>query len=544
LSVRDFQFARNDRQHMSWQGANRLRKKQKKQNESTRETVEAAVNRLVRAYQAAMECMGSCQGDIAVAHVARRTIEEALLKDSWIHDTYARRWSEAVKSAPNPEEIEAPRSKGQQDTVRQLAYLSLVNYAELLLGGCNYRRDSGVYAGLVKVWRTDTIVGWATNRQPDGSLPPEGTDLVAESNEESTRIALCAYMDAVDIDDTDPIIWLKLAQTARRLGSFTQPDSVLHPFRRLEREALERAVTVYPDHQPPNRRAVRALKCFEQEVDEAKEYPPKLLERRMPIRRSTLSIPRSSWPILGRLLLRSCKDGSGPASLHLAPVLTLSNKSWGLICPFLEKRDIGKLEMTCKAMMTAMVTARATVSQKVTEKVAPETETVQSETAATTNLGSSVPAEDKPDSTNEDGEADQLNRSSKRLKTQERSTGIRSERQFLRESLEYCLTAAVLGCKANHPGYLKLVARLDPCEQGANKVSSGGQVGDQRKPVTPEFAMSSLSSFTDEWKDRRGQAQDIMFHFLHHIAINAGDIYKLEFEDSKTLTQVILQCKS
>lgn len=255
------------------------------------ETVEAALNRLSKAYTAAMNCVGALHRtppddrlqQIKLGRAARQTFEQAILLDSLVAYEHAPLLRETlnisnIRTIPKVE----LRSAGHRSTVEQLAYLSLVNYADLLLSGC---RSSIEYfptlldRGLVKAfsefstgtcwiratptptWTEDLMDAQTIGEDVVDPIPSkivEGSedslesssltmarstealetsasqncilhvgarqsmeDIVDEEPEReatTVRLALAAYVDATRVDSTDPTVWLKLACAARRLG--------------------------------------------------------------------------------------------------------------------------------------------------------------------------------------------------------------------------------------------------------------------------------------------------------------------------------------
>jgi len=152
----------------SWEGANVAARRRDSLDSSSRrtsETVEAALNRLSKAYSAAMECVGAwhradqANTDLSnnnnnrrqslrhVGRAARKTFERAILVDPLVSEhaitlthlqsEWARQqklgWEFCLQKRSDPPTL---TSKGHKSTVQQLAYLSLVNYADLLIAGC------------------------------------------------------------------------------------------------------------------------------------------------------------------------------------------------------------------------------------------------------------------------------------------------------------------------------------------------------------------------------------------------------------------------
>jgi hypothetical protein len=215
-------------------------------------------------------------------------------------------------------------SAAHKSTVKQIAYLTLVNYADLLLCGCTC---------------TSSDSGDILDRRPIQSLEalklfPDGADDLAqehcksclwtESKEQTLRLALASYCDASELDPSDPTLWFKVACMARALGRVVESNksasSTSRPtsYRSLERLALERGLHSLPKGVPPNRMLTRAWREMErwdqshessqisEELDsvmteESKNEPVKLV----------IHLPKYSWSTLGRILIRACKEGAG-----------------------------------------------------------------------------------------------------------------------------------------------------------------------------------------------------------------------------------------
>lgn len=221
------------------------------------------------------------------------------------------------------------QSSTHRKEIRKVSYLALVNYADLLLCLChasvtNRKRDildRGAVPKLGVVELFSTING--TNRLWSD-----------ESTERTVRLALAAYVDASELDPTDPTLWFKLACAARALGWEIQSSSskVLRIYtgpprthRCLERLALERGLLCLPKGIPPNRLVLHAWKemenwyrgppvSVEQESDLDKfvgvETLDEILTRKVdqPVE-LVIHLPRYSWAVLGRILIRASQEG-------------------------------------------------------------------------------------------------------------------------------------------------------------------------------------------------------------------------------------------
>jgi hypothetical protein len=164
-----------------------------------------------------------------------------------------------------------------------------------------------------------------------------------EAEVDTVRLALVCLMDATELDGSDPTTWLKLACAARRLGRLLlaalhgnrcHGQSCCLRYRRLERHALERGQSCLPAHVPPNRTILRALQQWleeEQQQQDPDESSPSSStspqQQQQPEQESsmtlTLELPRYSWAVLGRMLLRACREGNHYHQHH-APAQTTS----------------------------------------------------------------------------------------------------------------------------------------------------------------------------------------------------------------------------
>lgn len=416
------------------------------------ETVEAALSRLSKAYATSMQCIGSMnktnqmilrhhpevqvggQSNMdeelndqssrqpdkisaaigvvhRVANAARSTLERAILLDPLIiphvptlhqcmveftknssrqTESSSSRWEAVGERRPVPPTIS---SSAHKSTLIQLAYLSLVNYSDLLQSG---RQDRSVSPST----RNSTTSATTQRTILDRGVVPELNSLrltnniddrccwKSESPEETQRLAVAALCDASNLDASDPTVWLKLACASRTLERIVaQRDgytTVLRSkHRRLQRHALERGSTALPPHMPPNRTVLRALEEFVQEP-EPEEYVSCPLKTIKAVTK-TLELPRYSWSILGRMLIRACKgeDAASPWGIstavtmqtdpsmfglpmivmELSPMLILPPRVLGKICQFLPNPSIWKFEATCRALSVSVMAARATMEE-------------------------------------------------------------------------------------------------------------------------------------------------------------------------------------
>ena len=347
---------------------------QTKRGESCRissETIEAALSRLSKAYNSAMECIGSINktdtmliqternkrkekfhgldnenGSEAkndalnmiekVSVAARTTFERALLLDSLMlpyvpllqqsmielsyegeygsdssDTTPPRKWN-IVNEQRLPPTISSAAHKAK---LMKLCYLSLVNYSDLLQSSCRCSKISAASSIILD----RGIVPKLKSLQNPGHRSPACWK--SEDPEVTQSLAVAALCDASNMDPSDPILWLKLACASRTLEYIVaKEDSTVEQsqHRRLQRYALERGIIALPPHVPPNRTVTRALREFscDQKPD---EYLSKRNRSTYPrISSKTLKLTRYSWSVLGRMIIRACKGdgvtGLGPVA--------------------------------------------------------------------------------------------------------------------------------------------------------------------------------------------------------------------------------------
>jgi len=700
----------------SWQGANWRRQpqersattgesspnnKRRKTTGRPSETVEAALNRLQKAYGTAMECVGAwhkadaalCRRERssnsnndsnldplwAVGRAARQTLEGSILRDALVQP-HAPAWSfqDATVTADaagttipyphSPTTAVQLRSAGHKATVKQLAYLSLVNYGDLLLQGlppfstttandsvavAATILDRGVVPSLKSFAREandDSTTAAAsycsscwtvepkTNKktvQEDGvadnmlDVEEEGAPaapFVEEEPEQQTvRYALVAYLDATALDGSDPTLWLKLACAARRLGRLlsheedngipTSPCFWKH--RRLEQHALERAVAALPPSQPPNRTAVRALDEWHWEAERVTEYPPTAPEQPMTEQPTVeeslvLVLPRYSWSTLGRMLLRVCREGSsynndmksGHATtnveistttttgytissvspnvqVQLSPILVLPTTVLATVCSFLEPRQMGSFEITCRAMAASIISARAVLDndldasrrslrrqRQAAEQAAAreEEEAKRSENEGGASLPQRPSASGPPARSHSRGssiEGDVSERStantttkrvSKRVQSQIITSGKRTERSFRRNSTEYCLLAATLGCTANDDEHYRSVVRKAQDEETVKndrradaallKQAAVERVSSAKEVALERLSDSSLHNFVKRVSSRRAISPlACLFDFVAHTSMHVSDVFCSDPGGSLVMSTCLLDCK-
>lgn len=667
------------------------------------ETVEAALNRLSKAYGAAMECVGAwhradhatnttanaataattnststTEGDNPsdalasrfkslqqVGQAARLAFEKAILLDPLIaahapllsgvvrdwaavqghHEQLQQqqrrhRWSMALQKRAAPPSLS---SAGHQSTVSQLAYLSLVNYADLLLAGCQCCRDSnGSSSALSTTTKTTTTTTnttvldrgvvrplrilssggnssinntegsccccWNDPTDPasiDGSNDNENQNQkgLYESAQDTVRLAVTALIDASALDGSDPILWLKLACAARRLGRLQAWDAnndktayceypvTLLSFRRLEKHALERARTALPPALPPNRTVVKALEEWNREEQSLAVFPEKLTADCAEPQQLTLELPRYSWSILGRMLARACREGTAYSSgmssssnihgtprraklgytfaspavkLRLSPMLALPSSVLGTICQYLEPSSIWRFEATCRALSASIISARAAMDHSVvvkerekTEKPKENPKKMAEETSQSKDKEKEVSNDDAAGDDSERNSAHAASRASKRLRSQIITSGKRAERSSRRSSTEYCLLAATLGCTTDDKRYrevqdtaldwemsisLDKAAQRDTQGPSPSRRGSLGKQTRHREEARERMGESALSVFVERWSSCDSPPLGILFGFVSHVSLHVSDVFSSDPGGSMVLVSCLMEC--
>jgi hypothetical protein len=595
-----------------WQGANvasaraRVSESERFQNH---ETVEAALNRLSKAYQSAMECVAAWHRASAsstststyavdapseggrerleklcrVGRTARKVLEDAVLLDPlvvpFLPSSYgvlqAGKGSTRQQQRPPP----ALTSASHQATVRQLAYLSLVNYSDLLLLGLpkspKCMGETILDRGIVQP------LSWVVAL--DGCWEEEAGVTI--------RKALVSLLDATDLDGTNPMTWLKLACLARRMGRVSAEERVptcLLKHRRLERHALESAVLSLPEGVPTSPLAREAMEEWKSEQDEIKHvsysHPAAAPE---PAHTIAVEISRYSWSTLGRVLLRCCRDGSvdslhSPAAvalpypsfvtLHLSPILALPSTALACTCQFLDEPSIWKLEATCKALSFSVLSARTT-AVLCEQRIANTEDAVPLEGAGATasDVGDA-------DSAAPNQQQSQKSRTSKRLQTQLMTSGRRLERTQRRTSAEFCLVSATLGLCPESKTYVDAKrssaweswrmfdtvygedTAMDSSQRserisdsrfgGGHRTVRRGNLAEklfmQQQEARERLGDSSLLSFVRKYggstSDVRFTPLEVLFGFVAHVSLHHSDVYMTDFGGSMVLTSTLIEC--
>ncbi len=233
-------------------------------------------------------------------------------------------------------------------TLKELAYASLVNYADLLICACSSSMGKDEDLDILDRGAVNVLDALTCQDSTSRSL------WVDQSNERTKRLALVSYCDAADLEGgTDPTLWFKLACAARSLGRALREKNTLDmdvdmdnhgegdgegamdsnrfqnlSYERMERYALERGIQALDHGIPPNRAIMRAYREMEQrqvilgnanayeyqtstnhtdttmDADDDDEVIPVT-----PTADLVIDLPRYSWSTLGRYLVRACRDG-------------------------------------------------------------------------------------------------------------------------------------------------------------------------------------------------------------------------------------------
>jgi hypothetical protein len=620
---------------MTWEAANapKARRERKLDDDSSSpatpgqkrratETVEAALSRLGKAYTTSMQCVGALnktnhvlqnQGTVTddafavlhrVSNAARSTLEGAILLDPLIiahvptangvmhdlasNDTNNEHWRMVNEKRPIPPLLS---SAAHKSTVRQLAYLSLVNYADLLLsacpcGGSCHDKSTILDRGVVKTLK---LLEDRKHCCWNG-----------ESRQDTLRLTLTALCDASNLDGSDPTLWLKLACAARQLERILAQDNpsiiLKSKYRRLQRYALERGSLALPPIMPPNRTIVRALKELQEPLPS--EYPALVATVPSPVV-LVLELPRYSWSMLGRLLVRACREGSDYAPsdssksqsssttttitrwtspslqfgspcivLKLSPMFVLPSRVLGRICQFLENNAIWRFEATCRALSVSIIAARASMEQetgKIEEKKEAEEskdqQNMDEEGENTDEKDTGVPRQDSQRETSGEEKRDgpsRTHRTSKRVLSQLITSGKIADRKSKRNSVEFCFLAATLSCtKEEHRDNIKKLMKEDktiarlleggelsltPNIRGSSLLSDATKW--HRNEARERICDSSLSTFAERWSNSNSGPMDLLVRYLGHVATNVEDVFSSDPGGSMVLTSCVLGCKS
>jgi hypothetical protein len=607
------------------------------------ETIEASLSRLSKAYSTAMECIGSMhslnteilirrklvqEADLddkypqslrAVAIGGRNIFEQAILTDPLVLDNaptlqvalqqFASRdtpgkehWINLCRQRPEPQVIS---SKAHRSTIRQLTYLALTNYADLLMAACsceNYRPSPGRNAELLDKGVVKKLEGFTISSTAFGCCWCD------DSTEDVQRLALVALCDAASLDGSDPVVWLKLACAARALGHVksllslpSQPP--LNPFRRLERHALECGFVALPENTPPNRAIVKALAELNSNDELTVSYHQAPTGTPM-THKLNLVLTRYSWSLLGRSLIRAFREGdtsvtntppssylrggsvpfgSHIISLVMSPMLLLPSAVLKRMLCFLDEGSTWKLEATCRALSATIMSLRAAMEKQdasreelredpinvevsVEEKEEGDFE-AQHEHSLDADNNEATTQERPPDeiATNKEDVVNieapaRVSRSSKRVRSQQMFSGKRDERRRNRRNVGFCLRAATLACTTVDPKTPSASSLVDwdlvrgerwklPSDVEANAASnSKGKLASVEESrlsfeALERVSCTSLNSFLQRLSSQKARPVKLMEQYLGHVALNVDRVFLVDPGDTMVLTTTISSCK-
>lgn len=556
------------------------------------ETVEAALSRLTKAYSTAMACVGTlhklqkeAENSISpskledlktqgqkLALAGRRTFERAILLDSLVSKKLAPTFTKTIREVadkdkddngtwkfvterrPDPVRL---TSSSHKATVSDIAYLSLLNYADLLVAtqGSQHKEGSGILNnGVVEV---SSLVTWG--------------------GKNDQKLALMALCDAVDIDGSDPVIWLKLACAARRYSLSHVSEKEPLCCRRLERHAIEKGLRALPPNVAPNRLLLKAMKEHEELVD---SYTENLHDQVYSESKLVLDLPRYSWSVLGRMLIRTCREaykpdsreafGSPSIELRISPVLILPQRSLGKVCTFLHNQEIWKFESTCRGLSAAILSARALLereesNEKVTgekpegteiEKAKQNDKNDDVQKAMTspnipTNLSISDPSTQTDDAVT-DSHPPVPSRSSKRVRSQLITSGKRNERETRRSSVKFCVLASTVHCSSDEESFITISKReIDWAKLYTTSLISSLPLSArpiQKSTINIENAADdtrlgtySLPTFISRWSRNNSGPFHVLERYLVHVALNVAEVFHSD-QDSLALSSFVVDC--
>lgn len=633
--------------------------------EADRGTLEAMLNRLSKAYNTAMECIGALHRadnyDIAssttdtatiseeeqtkkwtilcrVGRVARRTLEQGILVDPLVGPHAAAVWTAGIQQQQQqqsdccstwirPLTIPAATARPlltsaeQERTVQQIAYLALVNYADLLWSASNVMvvatqlehgqstdddskttssvLDRGIVAQLKHLRRDTTKTGcWNDDNDKnnkddgDGVTPMNGDaennkeEKCRESPEQTLQLIVWALMDATALDGSDPLVWLKLACACRRLGK-CQGD--VYRFRVLERHALEQGIAARP--QAPNRRLLRAFEEWQAQQQAHQDRPCNVVAPPPPVAKQHLELPRYSWAVLGRILLRACRGEThqssmstsaerfSAVSLAISPLLALPAEAvMKPIISYLDESSYCQLKQACRTL--SMLRFEATKAKEVSGETAPGTAagsaTTEAMDTSTTEPGGktdtvppkeeSAPAPPPPPqpiqktskfTSASSKEAAQGSRVSKRLRSQIITSGKRTERSNRRASVDYCVYAIVLGIPPpsssadekddsrgqvpSHKDGSRPTATTD-FNSISVKRSNISEQEQRRMEASERIGPGSLTAFVDAFLDESHPPISLLFSYLSHVSIYADHVFSNDHHGTIVLLSSVTDC--
>jgi len=577
-----------------------------------------------------------------VSKAARDAFENALLTDPLIMKfcpTFANVF--LSNSQAEISEQASLSSAAHQNTLKELAYAGLINYADLLTSTCacvrlKHEREVGerniLDRGIVPLLKA--IDCQEMNKAISQCLWHD-----IEQEDRTMRLALVAYCDACSLDGSDPTSWLKLACAARTMGRVLRNSELQQQnvnasdevndcadehdvdfkhacdevddcaektrvgqlekyinldFERLERLAVERGLTSLQSGLPPNRAILRAFRELESRQMSRDDRPYRSMISKLGNDSAELIIdlPRYSWSVLGRSLLRVCREGltsnhrdgwdikkSWGSSINtrnditfprvrvkICTLFVLPSNALLQVCNFLGKES-KMLESTCRSLSADITTARALVKKDRNLKM-KRMEQEMGDMLEEKESGAPV------DESNQDSSKEELlklaHRTSKRVKSQLMSSGKQAERGTKRKSVEYCLTSSILPCTIDHPDYrecieknidwdallpmymysnqIKAMAKLTKSGKEDESTNTGETVLDekdckQRVLQSMSKERASMFVFMKRWSASNSGSRDMLQRFLAHVSCHVSEVYDSEHGNTMVLTQCIRECE-
>jgi hypothetical protein len=159
----------------------------------------------------------------------------------------------------------------------------------------------------------------------------------------------------------------------------------------------------------------------------------------------------------------------------------------------------------------------------------------------------------------EQGQA--ASRTSKRLRSQQITSGKLAEKSSRRRSVEYCFLSATLSCTSDDPDYISTLQRGVTAwpTPGGDYVVNSGQVTLQRPQLTrstsheklgrqqmearERVADASLSTFVARWSGKNSGPMDLLSKFLVHIALHVEEVFASDPGGVMALSSCFLDCK-
>ena len=142
----------------------------------------------------------------------------------------------------------------------------------------------------------------------------------------------------------------------------------------------------------------------------------------------------------------------------------------------------------------------------------------------------------------------------KRVQSQIITSGKRTERSFRRNSTEYCLLAATLGCTANDEEHYRSVLREAQDEEAAKndrradaallKQAAVERVSSAKEVALERLSDSSLHNFVKRVSSRRAISPlACLFDFVAHTSMHVSDVFCSDPGGSLVMSTCLLDCK-